>query len=226
MVHVGFASACIVDARACVCVSPRVHRVHSVMALCDYAIAYVSHRFALLVVLRASEMHGYACGRVRVPRRWFCLECMVGRRVAGGPSRTITHDFACVGGVGRRGRRRGGKSCSPSVRASRSARVPLERRYGVSGAYAPMKRLSCVVSLTYACCRCDGFAVRVITHDFACVGGGGEGSFVCQFACCVFAIVGVSAVCAYAWSRGCWFASFTSSRSVGIFGIFARACLQ
>lgn len=98
MVHVGFASACIVDARACVCVSPRVHRVHSVMALCDYAIAYVSHRFALLVVLRASEMHGYACGRVRVPRRWFCLECMVGRRVAGGPSRTITHDFACVGG--------------------------------------------------------------------------------------------------------------------------------
>lgn len=98
MVHVGFASACIVDARACVCVSPRVHRVHSVMALCDYAIAYVSHRFALLVVLRASEMHGYACGRVRVPRRWFCLECMAGRRVAGGPSRTITHDFACVGG--------------------------------------------------------------------------------------------------------------------------------
>ena len=100
MVHVGFASACIVDARACVCVSPRVHCVHSVMALCDYAIAYVSHRFASLVVLRASEMHGYACGRVRVPRRWFCLECMVGRRVAGGPSRTITHDFACVGGGG------------------------------------------------------------------------------------------------------------------------------
>ena len=103
MVHVGFASACIVDARACACVSPRVHRVHSVMALCDYAIAYVSHRFALLVVLRASEMHGYACGRVRVPRRWFCLECMVGRRVAGGPSRTITHDFACVGGGGEEG---------------------------------------------------------------------------------------------------------------------------
>lgn len=154
MVHVGFASACIVDARTCVCVSPRVHRVHSVMALCDYAIAYVSHRFALLVVLRASEMHGYACGRVRVPRRWFCLECMVGRRVAGGPSRTITHDFACVGG------------------------------------------------------------------------GWGEDRFVCQFACRVYAIVGVSAVCACAWSRGCWFASFTSSRSVGIFGIFARACLQ
>ena len=103
MVHVGFASACIVDARACVCVSPRVHRVHSVMPLRDYAIAYVSHRFALLVVLRASEMHGYACGRVRVPRRWFCLECMVGRRVAGGPSRTITHDFACVGGGGEEG---------------------------------------------------------------------------------------------------------------------------
>ena len=102
MVHVGFASVCIGDAWACACVSPRVHRVHSVMALCDYAIAYVSHRFALLVVLRASEMHGYACGRVRVPRRWFCLECMVGRRVAGGPSRTITHDFACVGGGGGR----------------------------------------------------------------------------------------------------------------------------
>ena len=45
-------------------------------------------------------------------------------------------------------------------------------------------------------------------------GGGGEGSFVCQFACCVFAIVGVSAVCACAWLRGCWFASFTSSRSL------------
>ena len=145
--------------------------------------------------------------------------------------RTVAYDYARLrvrgGGVGRRGRRRGGKSCSPSVRASRSARVPLERRYGVSGAYAPMKRLSCVVSLTYACCRCDGFAVRVVTHDFACVGGGwGEDRFVCQFACRVYAIVGVSAVCACAWSRGCWFASFTSSRSVGIFGIFARACLQ
>ena len=38
----------------------------------------------------------------------------------------------------------------------------------------------------------------MITHAFACVGGGGEGSFVCQFACCVFAIFGifgVTAVC-------------------------------
>ena len=158
MVHVGFASACIVDARACVCVSPRVHRVHSVMALCDYAIAYVSHRFA-----------GYtACiGDASAWSAWLDVAYM----------RTVAYDYARLrvrgGGVGRRGRRRGGKSCSPSVRASRSARVPLQRRYGVSGAYAPMKRLSCVVSLTYACCRCDGFAVRVVTHDFACVGGGG-----------------------------------------------------
>ena len=227
MVHVGFASACIVDARACVCVSPRVHRVHSVMALCDYAIAYVSHRFALLVVLRASEMHGYACGRVRVPRRWFCLECMVGRRVAGGPSRTITHDFACVGGGGEEGSSAWWQVVQSSARASRSARVPLERRYGVSGAYAPMKRLSCVVSLTYACCRCDGFAVRVVTHAKSCVGGGwGEDRFVCQFACRVYAIVGVSAVCACAWSRGCWFASFTSSRSLGsLVSSHMRVCM-
>lgn len=123
--------------------------------------------------------------------------------------RTVAYDYARLrvrgGGVGRRVRRRGDKSCSHSARASRFARVPLQRRYGGSGAYAPMKRLSCVVSLAYACCRCDGFGFRVITHDFACVGGG-EGSFVCQFACRVFAIVGVSAVCACAWSRGWSFA--------------------
>ena len=49
--------------------------------------------------------------------------------------------------------------------------------------------------------RCDGSGYSVITHAFACVGGG---SFVCQFACCVFAIFGifgVTAVFACAWSR-------------------------
>ena len=209
MVHVGFASVCIVDARACVCVSPRVHRVHSVMPLRDYAIAYVSHRFALLVVLRASEMHGYACGRVRVPRRWFCLECVVGRRVPGGPSRTITHDFACVGGGGEEGSSAWWQVVQSSARASRSARVPLERRYGVSGAYAPMKRLSCVVSLTYACCRCDGFAVRVVTHDFACVGGGvGGGSFrlpVCVSCLCDRRCLCCVCMCVVAWMLVCVF---------------------
>ena len=130
------------------------------------------------------------------------------------------------GGVGRRVRRRGDKSCSHSARASRFARVPLQRRYGGSGAYAPMKRLSCVVSLAYACCRCDGFGFRVITHDFACVGGG-EGSFVCQFACCVFAIVGVSAVCACAWSRGCSFACLLRLRDLWVLWYlwYLRTCM-
>ena len=52
--------------------------------------------------------------------------------------------------------------------------------------------------------------MRTVAYDYARLrvrgGGGGEGSFVCQFACCVFAIVGVSAVCACAWSRGWSFA--------------------
>ena len=143
----------------------------------------------------------FACmGDASARSAWLDVVYMKDRRVR---LRTTSRAW---GGVGRRGRRRGGKSCSPSVRASRSARVPLERRYGGSGAYAPMRSLSCVVSLAYACCRCDGSGFRVITHDFACVGGGGEGSFVCQFACRVFAIVSVSAVCACAWSRGCSFA--------------------
>ena len=61
--------------------------------------------------------------------------------------------------------------------------------------------------------------MRTVAYDYARLrvrgGGGGEGSFVCQFACRVFAIVSVSAVCACAWSRGWSFASFTSSRSLG-----------
>lgn len=67
----------------------------------------------------------------------------------------------------------------------------------------------------------------MITHDFACVGGG-EGSFVCQFACRVFAIVSVSAVCACAWSRGWSFACcvYAIFGIFGIFGIFAHACLH
>ena len=124
--------------------------------------------------------------------------------------RTVAYDYARLrvrgGGGGEEGSSAWWQVVQSSARASRFARVPLQRRYGGSGAYAPLKRLSCVVSLAYACCRCAGSGFRVITHDFACVGGGGEGSFVCQFACRVFAIVGVSAVCACAWSRGWSFA--------------------
>ena len=39
-----------------------MHRVHSVMALRDYVIAHISRRFASLVILRASEMHGMRVG--------------------------------------------------------------------------------------------------------------------------------------------------------------------
>ena len=144
--------------------------------------------------------------------------------------RTVAYDYARLrvrgGGVGRRGRRRGGKSCSPSVRASRSARVPLERRYGVSGAYAPMKRLSCVVSLTYACCRCDGFAVRVVTHDFACVGGVGGGSFrlpVCVSCLCDRRCLCCVCMCVVAWMLVCVFYVLAI---FGFVGIFAHACLH
>lgn len=37
----------------------------------DYMIACISHRFALDLLLRASEMHGHACGRVRE-----CIACI------------------------------------------------------------------------------------------------------------------------------------------------------
>ena len=178
----------------------------------DYVIAYVSHRFASLVILRASPMHGYACGRVRVHRRCFCLECVVGRRVHEDRRVRLRTTSRAWGGGGEEGSSAWWQVVQSSARASRFARVPLQRRYGGSGAYAPMKRLSCVVSLAYACCRCDGSGFRVITHDFACVGG--EGSFVCQFACCVFAIVGVSAVCACAWSRGWSFACLLRLRDL------------
>lgn len=116
-----------------------------------------------------------------------------------------------------------------SARASRFARVPLQRRYGVSGAYAPMKRLSCVVSLTYACCRCDGFAVRVVTHDFACVGGVGR---VVSFASLrvVSSRSSVSLLCVHVRGRVDGrlrvFYVFAIFGFVGIFGIFACACLQ
>ena len=90
--------------------------------------------------------------------------------------RTVAYDYARLrvrgGGGGEEGSSAWWQVVQSSARASRFARVPLQRRYGGSGAYAPMKRLSCVVSLAYACCRCDGFGFRVITHDFACVGGG------------------------------------------------------
>ena len=209
MVHVGFASACIVDARACVCVSPRVHRVHSVMALCDYAIAYVSHRFALLVVLRASEMHGYACGRVRVPRRWFCLECMVGRRVAGGPSRTITHDFACVGGG-----RGGGVVGVVASRAVLGSCIAL--RASAVGA-----SLRCVwrVRADEASVVCGLADVRVLPLRWVCSpcgyarlrvrgGGVGGGSFrlpVCVSCLCDRRCLCCVCMCVVAWMLVCVF---------------------
>lgn len=59
----------------------------------------------------------------------------------------------------------------------------------------------------------DCVYLRTVACDYARLRVRGEGSFVCQFACRVFAIVSVSAVFACAWSRGCWFASFTSTRS-------------
>ena len=46
-----------------------------------YVIAFVSSRFALVFVLRASPMHGHACVSLRVHRRWFWLAYVVGLRV-------------------------------------------------------------------------------------------------------------------------------------------------
>ena len=55
-------------------------------------------------------------------------------------------------------------------------------------------------------------------------GGGGEGSFVCQFACRVFAIVSVSAVCACAWSRGWSFACLLRLRDLWYLW-YLRTCM-
>ena len=139
-------SACSGDARSCVWESSRVHRVHSVMALRDYVIAFVSRWFALVVVLRASEMHGmrvgeFACiGDASAWSAWLDVEYM----------RTVAYDYARFrvrgGGGGEEGSSAWWQVVQSSARASRFARVPLQRRYGGSGAYAPMKRLSCVVS--------------------------------------------------------------------------------
>lgn len=115
-----------------------------------------------------------------------------------------------------------------SARASRFARVPLQRRYGGSGAYAPLKRLSCVVSLAYACCRCDGSGFRVITHDFACVGVGRVVSFASLRV--VSSRSSVSLLCVHVRGRVDArlrvFYVFAILGFVGIFGIFAHACLQ
>ena len=179
------------------------------MALRDYVTACISRWFASLVILRASEMHGYACGRVRVHRRWFCLECMVGRRVQEDRRVRLRTTSRAWGGGGEEGSSAWWQVVQSSARASRFARVPLQRRYGGSGAYAPLKRLSCVVSLTYACCRCDGFAVRVVTHDFACVGGGvGGGSFrlpVCVSCLCDRRCLCCVCMCVVAWMLVCVF---------------------
>ena len=92
-----------------------------------------------------------------------------------------------------------------------------------------MKRLSCVVSLAYACWRCDGFGFRVITHDFACVGGVGR---VVSFASLrvVSSRSSVSLLCVHVRGRVDGrlrvFYVFAILGFVGIFGIFACACLQ
>ena len=66
-----------------------------------------------------------------------------------------------------------------------------------------------VLPLRWVRIPCDYARLRVR-------GGGGEGSFVCQFACRVYAIVSVSAVCACAWSRGCSFACLLRLRDLWV----------
>ena len=162
-------------------------------------------------------------------RRCFCLECVVGRRVHEDRRVRLRTTSRAWGGGGEEGSSAWWQVVQSSARASRFARVPLQRRYGGSGAYAPMKRLSCVVSLAYACWRCDGFGFRVITHDFACVGGVGR---VVSFASLrvVSSRSSVSLLCVHVRGRvdaGLRvFYVFAILGFVGIFGIFACACLQ
>ena len=63
----------------------------------------------------------------------------------------------------------------------------------------------------------DCVYLRTVACDYARLRVRGEGSFVCQFACCVFAIFGifgVTAVFACAWSRDCWFACLLRLRDL------------
>ena len=158
---------------------------------------------------------------------------VVGLRVHGGPSRRLrTTSRACGGGgVGVIVRR-------VVSRAVRVASVRLIWRVRGDEAFGSVE--SRVVWLGYVCCRCHGFCSSC---DYAGLRarGGWEGWFVCQFACRVFAIVGVSAV--VAWLHVCVL-SVSSHVHVcrdligrvvaclrvvgisGIFGIFACACLQ